>query len=481
MESHNFQIAFDEKAGVHSFKEQKSTHLIPFLISKIHEFKDENIITPKPGYTRFKIEDKAFSSIQKTLAQEIRDTVGSKVEIHELSFNMATSRSFGFEIYYEGSFRVKREFSDDDIESEGGVRDALESFYDEIESAIEGTGFEVTGTPSSYQRSRNNEYLFEVYYAPIIGFSERDVHGAGCYAIRGNASTDEVNFHGIDFEDTLVDETNTMLNSILDENLPPYTDLISCEIDYIDDPEEAFDVDDELIYQPKQYSETIMLKRPEIELQFVRPREPIPTVEIDIDSIPLSLHGYGDLVTRALTPVAENSIEFRATIYVYQGMSINFHQQTWSAFFGIAGDEKLLDVLLDAFQAEKVVNVRFSDYIETSSAINEFHVQDGHVWRPLESGTWYTNPLDAENLEDDSVVETGNSESTEDVTNEERFRISNPTRFRAARADASIRSIRKKIEEVFGLPEGSVALCGPDGNALRADARIGTLRRRWEV
>jgi len=223
-----------------------------------------------------------------------------------------------------------------------------------------------------------------------------------------------------------------------------------------------------------------MMKRPETELHFVKPRDPIPTVEIDIDSIPESLHGYSDLVTKALTSIAEKSIKLRATIYVYQGMSINFHRQTWSAFFGVAGDEKLLNVLLNEFQAAKVVNVRFSDHIEPSSAIKEFHVQDGHVWRPLESGTWYTDSQDGEILEDDSVTEPDDLESTAEVTNEEGSRSSNPTRFRAARADASIGSIREKIEEVFGLPEGSVALCGPDGNALRADAKIGTLRRRWE-
>ena len=123
----------------------------------------------------------------------------------------------------------------------------MESFFDEIVSAIEPFGFQITSTPSKWQRSRNNEYLFGVYYAPHIGFSEIDVQGEGCYAIRGDASTDEVNEHGIDFEDTLVNETKLLLNSILGENLPPNADLISCEISYVDDSEEAFDINDELI------------------------------------------------------------------------------------------------------------------------------------------------------------------------------------------------------------------------------------------
>jgi hypothetical protein len=237
-----YQIAFDTQTGV------QLTYLIPFLVSKVHEFKAENIIIPKPGYSGFKVEDRALSSVQETLAQDIRDTIGANVTIHELVFSMVTSRSFVFESFYEGSFRVKREFSDEDVESEGGVRDALESFFDEIVSAIEPFGFEITSSPSSRQRSRNNEYLFSVYYAPTIGFRESDVQGEGCYAIRGDASTNEINEHGIDFQDTLVDEANALLNSTLNENLPADTDLISCEISYVDDPEEAYDIYDDLIF-----------------------------------------------------------------------------------------------------------------------------------------------------------------------------------------------------------------------------------------
>lgn len=241
------QIAFDRKTGVRLLKKQLSTYLIPFLVSKVHEFKAEDIIIPKPGYSGFRVEDKALSSVQETLAKDIRDTLGTNVAIHELVFSMATSRRFVFEIYYEGSFRVKRAFSDDEIEYKGNVRDALESFFDEIVSAIEPFGFQVTSTPSRRQRSRNNEYLFGVDYAPRIGLSESDVHGEGCYAISGDASTDEVNEYGIDFEGTLEDETSAFLKSILDENLPSDTDLISSEISYIDDPEETFDICDELI------------------------------------------------------------------------------------------------------------------------------------------------------------------------------------------------------------------------------------------
>jgi Zn finger protein HypA/HybF involved in hydrogenase expression len=53
-------------------------------------------------------------------------------------------------------------------------------------------------------------------------------------------------------------------------------------------------------------------------------------------------------------------------------------------------------------------------------------------------------------------------------------------RYRGARDDARIRAIRRKIEAGFRLPEGSVALCGPDGKKLYGHAKIATLRKRWK-
>lgn len=148
-----------------------------------------------------------------------------------------------------------------------------------------------------------------------------------------------------------------------------------------------------------------MLERSEKELQIVRPRDLIPTVEVDLDSIHEDLHGYGELVSAAITCVAAKFPKIRSTIYVYQGASVNFHRQTWSAFFGVAGDKRLLNVLLNAFRRAKA-NARLSDYIDPSTATREFHVQDGIVWRPFESGTWHIELQNKTDLMEDSVPET---------------------------------------------------------------------------
>ncbi len=60
-------------------------------------------------------------------------------------------------------------------------------------------------------------------------------------------------------------------------------------------------------------------------------------------------------------------------------------------------------------------------------------------------------------------------------------RKSVPVRFNAARSDASVAAIRRSIEEIFDLPEGSVQLVRPDGTKKRSNASIASLRGEWEV
>lgn len=59
-------------------------------------------------------------------------------------------------------------------------------------------------------------------------------------------------------------------------------------------------------------------------------------------------------------------------------------------------------------------------------------------------------------------------------------RKAKPKRSRAARSDTTIGRICASIEKAYKLPEGSVALTKPDGTRLRANAKIATLRTKWE-
>jgi hypothetical protein len=54
-----------------------------------------------------------------------------------------------------------------------------------------------------------------------------------------------------------------------------------------------------------------------------------------------------------------------------------------------------------------------------------------------------------------------------------------PKRFLAARTDASVGAIERKIAKILKLPEGSVQLRLPTKKKARADKKIGALLRDW--
>jgi hypothetical protein len=246
-----------------------------------------------------------------------------------------------------------------------------------------------------------------------------------------------------------------------------------------------------------------MIKRPISELHFVKSGDPKPTVEIQAESLEKQGLILGQLTSSALSRFAAKNPEYIATIYLYGTMSVNFHEQGWSEFLIVAGSEKVLKALGGAFVGLPGVKSRYSDYIAPSQGIPFFHLEDGLLWEPEDAATWYaTSPEDQSNGKAEGTELAGIDEESEndddlwgDVVSEAELEADeheeqNETplvgrvpeeaaRYRAARSDARVASIRQTIEQVFGLPEGSVALCGPDGRALRGDAFIRTLRRRW--
>jgi len=250
LENQSFQVAYDRESGIKPFENQRSTYLVPFLVSKVWQFASKDIRVIKRG-PDFKIKEDALKSVQEALAQTIRGEICENFMIHELVFDKATSRKFTFEIYYEGSFRVKWEFSSDDVKSKRGVRIALESFFDEVISEIEPFGFQVSSKSSRHQRMSSNEYLFDVYYQTDVEFNENEVIGEGGFAVRGDASIDEINTYGVDFENVFEDEANEYLKSVLDENLPSQARLIFSKISYIDDSGEVVELCDELMLSEK--------------------------------------------------------------------------------------------------------------------------------------------------------------------------------------------------------------------------------------
>lgn len=255
-----------------------------------------------------------------------------------------------------------------------------------------------------------------------------------------------------------------------------------------------------------------MIRKPVNELHFVHARDPLPTVEIDLDTLPDGMHGYGQLVEAALAPLAAADPELRATVYVYHGPSVSFGNYGYSAYFAAAGDRRVPGALYGAFHGTAGLRVRHGDQIDPAQALRQYHLEDGRLWCPDEEYVWYARGGDGDSAaareaseggdEDDGVEEDGGAEENDGACPDDGSdegadadwaddsgdtavaasggRTELPARFRAARSDASVGTISRRIEAVFGLPEGSVALRGPDKKVLRSDATIRTLRRRWE-
>ena len=209
------------------------------------------------------------------------------------------------------------------------------------------------------------------------------------------------------------------------------------------------------------------------ELKFRRSKRPLATVEVDIESLEEAGKDFPDTLYESLKLFAESDEECRASIYLYETESCNFisrkRELTYSIFIGVAGGgRRVHNVLYKSFSSIKGVNVKFSDSINPNKSILEYHIENGLVWRPYEAGVPY-----AEKKSED--LEFPIEEEEEEKSSNEK-----PSRCRSARKDATVRSIKKQIESVFRLPEGSVALLSSDGSELRANAKIGTLRQRFE-
>lgn len=127
------------------------------------------------------------------------------------------------------------------------------------------------------------------------------------------------------------------------------------------------------------------------------------TVEIDVDSIPSHCLGYDHLVEQAMAELGRRSPALRATVYVYEGPSTNFGVNSHSAFFGVAGDKRVLERLHAVFSVIRGVKLRYSDSIQASEAICSYHLEDARLWRPLEEGVWFAGK-EEENASGDGPV-----------------------------------------------------------------------------
>ena len=207
------------------------------------------------------------------------------------------------------------------------------------------------------------------------------------------------------------------------------------------------------------------------DFKIVETNSPMPSIEVDVDSTEDGNHRV--IIENSLMSFAKENPEITASIYDYCSPSANFGSMTNAIFFIVAKSQALLKYLHADLRAAHTIKMRFGDYIPPSKGRLAYHIENGQAWRLDDEVT--LTLLD--DLGGDNQIESGEESLQDESPSQINKRPA--ARTYKARSDASVGSIKSRIEEVFGLPEGSVALCAPDGKHIRSDAKIKTLRTRW--
>ena len=178
------------------------------------------------------------------------------------------------------------------------------------------------------------------------------------------------------------------------------------------------------------------------------------------------------------------------------------HNAVW---FGVSG-KKMWDILtiIEHSLKRRGARARSAEYIHFDKDLSVFHIEDGRVWQKYDrEGWWYTDEDGDERLDDvNQATEEDVRELDSGLTNAEIRRMMHAapeedvheldsgattsvnqgegTHRRRVRGDARVGTVIRRIENEYGLPEGSVVLQYPDRRRIRTDARIDRLRRQWE-
>ena len=242
-----------------------------------------------------------------------------------------------------------------------------------------------------------------------------------------------------------------------------------------------------------------------VPLRLRHSRSPLPTIELDLDSLhSVGFHAGFGFVTHPLASFAAKHESLVATIYTYEGFSGNFRPPHNAVWFGVSG-KKMWDILTIIEHSLKTRGARAkpAEHIHFEKDWSVFHIEDGRVWQKYDGeGRWYTDEDGDERLDDvNQTSEEDIRELDSRLTNAEIRQMMHaapeedvhdldsgatmsakgegPHR-RRVRGDARVGTMIQRIENEYGLPEGSVVLQYPDKRRVRADARIDTLRRQWE-
>ena len=220
---------------------------ITFSVSILRAFNEKEILT-KGSSVGFSIKARPLSLSIKEIRSQLYTSLCYDYKISDLELKLITSREFAFEMYFEGEMVVEYEFSDVEIRNNGGVSNALNFFFDEIDGALIPYGYTLIA-PTKKRRSPDNRYVFGIVLTEVLCCGENDITGPVLLADRemslddlqqvGLCNPDSGPGSGLPF-DTESFEMNVQI-ALEGLNNFENVQLVSCNIGYVDQDDDVCD------------------------------------------------------------------------------------------------------------------------------------------------------------------------------------------------------------------------------------------------
>lgn len=214
--------------------------------------------------------------------------------------------------------------------------------------------------------------------------------------------------------------------------------------------------------------------------------------QIDNDRLepPLDDGEWESELAKALVDLAEAHETSELLCSMSSGPSVEFGHHGYSVWIACVGSPPMVKACGDLI--EEIIpphSLRRGRVDGSQQWVQRIRMADGRVWVPDDAATWRSvdvGPLTFEDLEEESepvsLERSLDFEQDDDVasTASSTSKSRRTRRAHVAHSDVKVSYYQKKIEKMFGLPEGSVKFVNPDGSVSRANLLVGNLRARWE-
>lgn len=217
-----------------------------------------------------------------------------------------------------------------------------------------------------------------------------------------------------------------------------------------------------------------------------------PCWQIDNDNLepPFNDGEWESELARALVDLAEAHEISELLCSTSTGPSVEFGHHGYSVWIACVGSPPMVKACRDLI--EEIIpphSLRKERVARSQHWVERIRLADGRVWVPDDAATWRSvdvGPQSIEDLEEEPEPLSPGRNSDFDQDEETASIVPSTSksgrtrRTHAAHSDVKVSYYQKKIEKMFGLPEGSVKFVNPDGSVSKANQLVGNLRARWE-